>query len=76
MSIGPSLTFSIRITSFFDFPTLFGCFVWNRPVVYRFISNIRTKTGLCPATRISSDVSLLYYQDIPDPMTINCKKYD
>ncbi len=76
ISIGPKLTFLVRMTSFLGLLTLFGCSVWNRSIACRFIGNIRMKTGFCPATRIGSDVSLLYHQGVPDPVTINCKGCD
>ncbi len=73
ISIGPNLTFSVGMASFLSFSILFGCSVWNRSVVYRFISDTRTRTGLCLAIRIDSSISSLYCQDIPDSVTVNCK---
>ncbi len=76
VSIGPNLTFSVGMASFFDLPIFFDCSVWSRPIVYRFIGNIRMRIGLCLAIRIDSGVFLLYYQDVPDSTTVNCKGCD
>ncbi len=74
--IGSNLTFSVGMASFLSFPTLFGYSIWNRPVICRFISDIETRMGLHPITRMDSDISLLYCQDIPDSVIMNCKECD